>query len=335
MRLGRRWLTPFVEVALALAATSCVRPSGLIASVGSAIGPFWLRPLGVPAAPARWLTTMSGSKGGREVGGNSGGGKGFRNPHNLPVKDCLVCGRPFTWRKKWEKCWDEVLTCSDRCKRERRNKNKADTRAAVGGGAAAGAVAMGGNTYCESDEDTTTDYEASDQGGGSDSEARAAAPAASRSSSPVQDDEAEERQDSDDEEDEDGAAEPRVLTAKEQKRLRKQEAKAAKRSSRRGASPEAVDAKRKPCDICERRVDLLVRSQCDSSRKWKMLCGRCWKDASGGVPDGDADHPYYRYGGLWKNRAAKVTTPSFSGGGGGSKSIAQVVAAQEAAESAG
>ena len=33
-----------------------------------------------------------------------------------------------------------------------------------------------------------------------------------------------------------------------------------------------------------------------------MVCGRCWKDVSGGVPDGDASHPHYQYGGLWKNR---------------------------------
>ena len=24
---------------------------------------------------------------------------------NLPEKTCLTCGRPFTWRKKWEKNW--------------------------------------------------------------------------------------------------------------------------------------------------------------------------------------------------------------------------------------
>ncbi len=28
---------------------------------------------------------------------------------NLPEKDCIVCGRPFKWRKKWEKCWDEEI----------------------------------------------------------------------------------------------------------------------------------------------------------------------------------------------------------------------------------
>ena len=45
---------------------------------------------------------------------------GFRNPHNLPTKTCVVCGRPFTWRKKWEKDWEEITTCSKRCKSERK-----------------------------------------------------------------------------------------------------------------------------------------------------------------------------------------------------------------------
>ena len=30
---------------------------------------------------------------------------------------CPVCGRPFAWRKKWEKVWDEVKYCSERCRR--------------------------------------------------------------------------------------------------------------------------------------------------------------------------------------------------------------------------
>lgn len=38
---------------------------------------------------------------------------------DLPQKTCVVCGRPFTWRKKWEKVWEEVKYCSDRCKRSR------------------------------------------------------------------------------------------------------------------------------------------------------------------------------------------------------------------------
>lgn len=35
---------------------------------------------------------------------------------DLPEKTCVTCGKPFTWRKKWEKVWDEVKYCSDRCR---------------------------------------------------------------------------------------------------------------------------------------------------------------------------------------------------------------------------
>lgn len=35
---------------------------------------------------------------------------------DLPHKDCAACGRPFSWRKKWEKVWAEVRYCSEACK---------------------------------------------------------------------------------------------------------------------------------------------------------------------------------------------------------------------------
>jgi len=38
---------------------------------------------------------------------------------DLPTKLCPVCQRPFTWRKKWERNWDEVRYCSERCRRQR------------------------------------------------------------------------------------------------------------------------------------------------------------------------------------------------------------------------
>ena len=41
-----------------------------------------------------------------------------RKPY-LPEKSCQCCGRPFTWRKKWAKVWDEVKYCSERCRRQR------------------------------------------------------------------------------------------------------------------------------------------------------------------------------------------------------------------------
>ena len=42
-----------------------------------------------------------------------------RRKADLPAKTCPVCGRPFAWRKKWEKVWDEVRYCSERCRRAR------------------------------------------------------------------------------------------------------------------------------------------------------------------------------------------------------------------------
>jgi hypothetical protein len=38
----------------------------------------------------------------------------------FPEKLCPVCGLAFKWRKKWERNWDSVVYCSDRC---RMNKN--------------------------------------------------------------------------------------------------------------------------------------------------------------------------------------------------------------------
>ena len=35
-------------------------------------------------------------------------------------KVCVVCERGFTWRKKWERSWDAITTCSKRCNSERR-----------------------------------------------------------------------------------------------------------------------------------------------------------------------------------------------------------------------
>ncbi|HAX86670.1 MAG TPA: DUF2256 domain-containing protein [Cyanobacteria bacterium UBA11162] len=42
-----------------------------------------------------------------------------RSKSDLPTKICPVCGLPFTWRKKWAKCWDNVKFCSERCRRRK------------------------------------------------------------------------------------------------------------------------------------------------------------------------------------------------------------------------
>ncbi|WP_442970147.1 DUF2256 domain-containing protein [Roseibium sp. FZY0029] len=45
----------------------------------------------------------------------------MRKKRDLPEKICATCGRPFTWRRKWARDWEDVRHCSERCKR---NKGK-------------------------------------------------------------------------------------------------------------------------------------------------------------------------------------------------------------------
>ena len=43
---------------------------------------------------------------------------------DLPTKMCPVCQRPFSWRKKWERVWEEVKYCSDRCRGDSRGSRR-------------------------------------------------------------------------------------------------------------------------------------------------------------------------------------------------------------------
>ena len=155
------------------------------------------------------------------------------------AKNCIVCHRSFTMKKKWERCWDEVTTCSKLCKRAQLAK-------VVSG---SGGVSDEGNAP-----------------------ANIAAPLV-------------------------GAEQQ--LSPRAARKVEKRRLKAARRADRQGKGD--PDRGRKSCHMCTQRCDLLVRCRVDVSREWRMVCGSCWKAASGGVPDGDADHPEYQYGGLWKN----------------------------------
>jgi hypothetical protein len=44
--------------------------------------------------------------------------RGVKKQH-LPSKICQACQRPFTWRKKWAKTWEQVKYCSDTCRNKR------------------------------------------------------------------------------------------------------------------------------------------------------------------------------------------------------------------------
>ena len=73
----------------------------------------------------------------------------------------------------------------------------------------------------------------------------------------------------------------------------------------RSKSPSAY---RKPCDLCHAPNDVLVRCTIDDTSVWFFVCTKnCWRRVSGGEIDGTPDHPYYRYGGMWKNKHAGVS----------------------------
>ena len=81
-------------------------------------------------------------------------------------------------------------------------------------------------------------------------------------------------------------------------RAARRAARKARKEAAKGAASEREQAGTgggaKPCASCASSVHLLIRCQTDTTKQWKMLCGKCWHKASGGVPDGDADHPHYR-----------------------------------------
>ncbi|WP_461054146.1 DUF2256 domain-containing protein [Spirosoma arcticum] len=47
----------------------------------------------------------------------------MRKKSDLPTKICPVCNRPFNWRKKWERDWDNVIYCSDACRTTGKKQN--------------------------------------------------------------------------------------------------------------------------------------------------------------------------------------------------------------------
>ncbi|MBI1315355.1 DUF2256 domain-containing protein [bacterium] len=51
-------------------------------------------------------------------------------PSERPQKICPVCSRPFSWRKKWERTWESVRYCSERCRRHRATGKQTEHKSA-------------------------------------------------------------------------------------------------------------------------------------------------------------------------------------------------------------
>ena len=49
----------------------------------------------------------------------------------MPEKPCATCGRTITWRKKWERDWENVRYCSDACRRGKRSDGGATLEAEI------------------------------------------------------------------------------------------------------------------------------------------------------------------------------------------------------------
>ena len=243
---------------------------------------------------------------------SGGGGSTMRGvkKENLPQKVCVVCHRPFTWRKKWEKVWDEVTTCSKSCNRKRREANRKDNRRGRvdgndddedddgvevkshdSGAEKADTASVGSNLSMNENESTAKIIETmGDQIEGLDINSLA-------------NDDVGSDNDINNEDDQDIELDPNAQRKAERKAAKKAR-KAARRAEREGRGDPT--AGQKECDMCSKSVDLLVRCKHKESRgEWEMVCGKCWNVASGGVVDGDASHPEYQYGGLWKNRRAQ------------------------------
>jgi len=199
---------------------------------------------------------------------------------NLPTKICVVCKRPFTWRKKWERVWDEVTTCSKSCNHKRRVEKQQQNRSNIQSAKSIESIIdpyrSANHLETEGDEILTL-----------------------LEMSNLNDD----HNMSDTDENNMKNNEADIVATNDARAERKKARKLAKlkrRAERQGKGDPSTGQKK--CDVCAKSVDLLIRCTVDETKKWKLVCGKCWNDVSGGVVDGDTSHPHYRYGGLWKNR---------------------------------
>lgn len=275
---------------------------------------------------------------------------------NLPLKICVSCNRPFNWRKKWERCWDEVITCSKSCNAKRRQSARSrpvnempyageydDSEGKVGVGYNDDshsiflmAIANGDGTM-KSNESVPLEVNNDKKSSSSSCSTTKQVSESRKEADSISDEESAEPEqlaegvidldlDDDYEEELDAgntkkhATGTAIVTDSAKTRVeviypegsrewRKAQRKADKLERRvqreREDSDLDADNGKKTCDVCTKRVDLLIRCTVDASREWKMVCRKCWDGVSGGVTDGDAQHPHYTYGGLWKNRRAK------------------------------
>ena len=216
---------------------------------------------------------------------------------NLPTKVCVVCERPFNWRKKWERCWDEVTTCSKSCNKKRKEKSREFPSLLD---------ASGSDVKLQSQKSNSNDQNSIGNCGVTysiDSDDGAILVDSNVDVATLIHGNLQLDSDSDSVTSHQSIESETIMDAKAQRKAEKKLKKAERRAQREGRGDPT--AGQKQCTLCNKSVNLLIRCTYDRSGEWGMVCGKCWNDVSGGVVDGDGAHPYYRYGGLWKNRRAQ------------------------------
>jgi hypothetical protein len=239
---------------------------------------------------------------------------------NLPIKVCLICDRPFTWRKKWERCWDEVTTCSKSCNARRRagsrvagmniatdddgiddadSENEASARVMVRqdpNDLSTSRVANSENVAESMGRESET-FETQEIKGLVETDSASVAESSTISSIHV-------------------SSEPLLLVPRGS--MKRMELPNKAESSLISLPPTSTenrqDGRRKKreklCEVCNEQKDHLFRCQWDDSKKWRFVCKPCWPIVSGSKSskeplynkDGTTKppNPLYVYGGTWK-----------------------------------
>ena len=255
---------------------------------------------------------------------------------NLPSKVCLSCDRPFTWRKKWERCWDEVTTCSKSCNVKRRtgsrlagavSYNVDDQIDSSDFGEKISFAKINQNQYIEdpimpnipalniTDEkqivnsetgevqidksvinDSVLTNELIDSKSDEYIESNLSCDTSQQFSSSSTL-RGLKKSKKNKADSSKFTATSEILLKQEQQQERQQQMETSKRRS-------------KLCEICKEQKEHLFRCQWEESRKWRFVCKTCWPIVSGSKSskeslfnnDGSARamNPLYVYGGTWK-----------------------------------
>ncbi|CAD7952331.1 unnamed protein product [Amoebophrya sp. A120] len=200
-------------------------------------------------------------------------------------KMCIHCNRPFSWRKKWERCWDEVQTCSNACKRERKRKH------------------FGTNLNADNDP-LTPQLLPEEQDGGQIGEGEEIGNSATTNTSALP---------------QASASSGASASTATSEMLKKSSANYSTKNAGAGAgTPTTAHERRtKECDVCKTPVQLAYRCKWDKSKQWRFVCRPCWPVVSqqeyleqnskatknhgqNKQLPGLLGNPFYVYGGTWK-----------------------------------